>query len=33
MNIAEMEFYHKEIFRFPEWWQKCVDEDGDFMEK
>jgi hypothetical protein len=27
------EFYRKGIFRLPEWWEKCVQRDGDYVEK
>jgi hypothetical protein len=23
----------KQIFILPEWWQKCIDRDGDFVQK
>jgi len=30
---AGMEFYHKGIFKLPEWWEKCVQRNGDYVEK
>lgn len=30
---AEMELYHKGIFTFLEWWQKCIRLGRNFSEK
>jgi len=28
-----MEFYRKGIFKLPEHWEKCVQRNGDYVEK
>ena len=30
---AGSEFYHKGLFKLPEWWEKCVPRNGDYVEK
>jgi hypothetical protein len=30
---ARTEFYRKEIFKLPERWEKCVQRNGDYVEK
>lgn len=32
-RTAETEFWCKRISRLPEWWQKCIDCGGDFVEQ
>jgi len=33
LQAAGMEFYHKGIFKLPERWEKCVQRNGDYVEK
>jgi hypothetical protein len=33
LRAAGMEFYHKGIFKLPAWWEKCVQRNGDYVEK
>ena len=33
LRAAGMEFYRKGIFKLPEWWGKCVQRNGDYVEK
>jgi hypothetical protein len=30
---AGTNFYCGGIFKILQWWQKCIDQDGDFVEK
>ena len=32
-RAAGTEFYRKEIFKLPERWEKCVQRNGDYVEK
>jgi hypothetical protein len=31
--MAGTEFYHREIFKLPERWEKSVQRSGDYVEK
>jgi len=33
LRAAGMEFYRKGIFKLPEQWEKCVQRNGDYVEK
>jgi hypothetical protein len=33
LQTAGMEFYYKGIFKLPEWWEKCVHRNGDYVKK
>ena len=33
LQMAGTEFYRRGIFKLPEWWQKCVQRSGDYVEK
>ena len=33
LQAAGTEFYHKGIFKLPEQWEKCVQRNGDYVEK
>ena len=33
LQAAGMAFYHKGIFKLPEQWEKCVQRNGDYVEK
>ena len=32
LRAAGTEFYRKGIFKLPEWWEKCVQRNGDYVE-
>jgi len=32
-QVAGTEFYRKGIFKLPEQWEKCVQRNGDYVEK
>jgi hypothetical protein len=31
--MAGTEFYRREFFKLPERWEKCVQRNGDYVEK
>jgi len=33
LRAAGTEFYRKGIFKLPEQWEKCVQRNGDYVEK
>ena len=33
LQAAGTEFYRKGIFKLPERWEKCVQKEGDYVEK
>jgi GTP cyclohydrolase I len=33
LRAAGTEFYRKGIFKLPERWEKCVQQNGDYVEK
>ena len=33
LRAARTEFYHKGIFKLPEQWEKCVQRNGDYVQK
>ena len=33
LRAAGTEFYRKGIFKLPERWEKCVQRNGDYVEK
>jgi histone-lysine N-methyltransferase SETMAR len=33
LRAAGTEFYHKGIFKFLQQWEKCVQRNGDYVEK